>query len=253
MNNELVKVEQTMSSREIAELCGKEHKVVLRDIRVMLVELHGKDEVERRIPDHKRNRHSEFVRENADAILNAITGEDGTKRHHEQKQGFTWTRDNRGYITLFNLDKDHTTCLVTGYDVNARMKIIKRWQELESKQVDQLESLPPEQRALVQLMVSQAETNKRLAITEDKVKRIEAKQAAFEDGSKFFTIVGYINYRGLDHVPFAECARLGKKATKLSKEQGLLIDKVRDPRFGVVGSYHESILEQIFNEEIEGM
>lgn len=30
------------------------------------------------------------------------------------------------------MDKDSTICLVAGYDVNARMRIIKRWQELES-------------------------------------------------------------------------------------------------------------------------
>lgn len=31
----------TMSSREIAELSGKEHRNVMADIRKMLVELHG--------------------------------------------------------------------------------------------------------------------------------------------------------------------------------------------------------------------
>ncbi|WP_375654138.1 Rha family transcriptional regulator, partial [Bartonella sp. CM92QHHN] len=30
---------QTMSSREIAELCGKEHRNVMRDIRQILTEL----------------------------------------------------------------------------------------------------------------------------------------------------------------------------------------------------------------------
>jgi len=34
---------------------------------------------------------------------------------------------------MFEMDKDSSICLISGYDVNARMKIIKRWQELESK------------------------------------------------------------------------------------------------------------------------
>lgn len=34
---------------------------------------------------------------------------------------------------MFVMDRDSTYCLVAGYDANARMRIIKRWQELESK------------------------------------------------------------------------------------------------------------------------
>jgi len=118
---------------------------------------------------------------------------------------------------------------------------------------DPLATLPPEQRALVALMIDQAETKKRLAVTEDKVARIEAKQQAFEEGSKFFTIIGYVVWKGLPSVSASEAAALGKRATRLSKEQCILVDRVRDPRFGVVGSYHESILEAVFAEFLEGL
>lgn len=87
----------------------------------------------------------------------------------------------------------------------------------------------------------------------DKIKRIEAKQQAFEEGSKFFTVVGYAVWRGFPAVTLSEAAALGKRATRISKEKGLLIDKVRDPRFGIVGSYHESILEIVFAELADGL
>jgi hypothetical protein len=31
-------------------------------------------------------------------------------------------------------------------------------------------------------------------------------------------------------------------------KRGVLVDKVRDPRFGLVGAYHESILEAVLEE-----
>ena len=121
----------TMSSIEIAKLAEKEHKTVLRDIRTMLINLYGEEHLDRIVPEHYRNRHSEYIRENADQILNALF-EDGTNRFHQEKRGFSWTRDNRGYISLFELDKEHTITLITGYNVKLRKRIIDRWQELES-------------------------------------------------------------------------------------------------------------------------
>ena len=103
---------QTMSSLEIAELTGKRHSDVLRDIR------------------------------NTEKSLNA-----------ELRLGFkstTYTDSTGRTNPCYNLDKDSTICLISGYDVNARMKIIKRWQKLESQPqpVQKLEYTPA-QRALV--------------------------------------------------------------------------------------------------------
>jgi phage antirepressor YoqD-like protein len=83
-----------MSSKEIAELTNKTPKNVVRDIRDMLDKL------------------------------------DGSKLIHEQYQE---VKDNRGYTSEFLLDHDLTILLVTGYDINARMTVIKRWKELEAQ------------------------------------------------------------------------------------------------------------------------
>lgn len=83
----------TMSSREIAELVGKEHKHVIRDIRVMI-----------------------------DAL------KDGPDLGH-----VTEAKDARGYTSEFRLPKRESLILVSGYDVHLRARIIDRWQELETQ------------------------------------------------------------------------------------------------------------------------
>lgn len=83
----------TMSSREIAELTGKEHKNVLVDIRNMLTELG-----------------------NLAADFSATRIDDRGKEY-----------------PIFNLPKRETLILVSGYSIPMRTKIIDRWQELESQ------------------------------------------------------------------------------------------------------------------------
>lgn len=84
----------TMSSREIAELTGKTHAHVLRDVDKLLESL------------------------NPDLALGykSTTYVDSTGK------------SNR----MFEMDRDSVFCLISGYDAVLRMKIIKRWMELEA-------------------------------------------------------------------------------------------------------------------------
>ena len=84
---------KTMSSKEIAELTGKTHPHVLRDIRGMLDSLNE------------------------------------PKMDHEQYQE---VKDNRGYTAEFLLDKELSIILVSGYSIQMRAKIVRRWIELEN-------------------------------------------------------------------------------------------------------------------------
>ena len=83
----------TMTSREIADLTGKEHKNVIRDIRTMLDELK----------------------------------KDGSDLSHVQED-----LDARGYTAGFRLPKRESLILVSGYSTELRARIIDRWQELEA-------------------------------------------------------------------------------------------------------------------------
>ena len=87
----------TMSSLEIAELTGKRHDNVMVDIEKMLKDLGI------HAPD--------------------FTGTYKTARGNEYK--------------CYNLPKEETICLIAGYNAQVRMRIIKRWQELEQKESTQ--------------------------------------------------------------------------------------------------------------------
>lgn len=92
---------QTMSSKEIADLTGKRHDHVLADIRNMFEQL------------------------KIDSTEFSGQYKDSTGR----------------LLPCFNLDKELSTCLVSGYNVQLRMAIIKRWTELEA-QAQPLFNLP---------------------------------------------------------------------------------------------------------------
>ncbi|WP_215747863.1 Rha family transcriptional regulator [Gluconobacter sp. P1C6_b] len=92
MSASLANIAVTMSSREIAELTGKEHKHVRRDIEKMLTDLK----------------------------------EDGSKFGHIYQDAYG--RDQNEYL----LPKDLTITLVAGYRSDLRLKIVRRWMELET-------------------------------------------------------------------------------------------------------------------------
>ena len=81
--------EQTITSLEVAELTGKEHKNVVRDIRNILAQL---DE---------------------NAQLNFEPGSYKDAQNQERP--------------MFKLTKEGCLCLISGYDAILRMKIINRW------------------------------------------------------------------------------------------------------------------------------
>lgn len=84
-----------MTSREIADLTGKQHAHVMRDINSMFTELNI----------------------NPEGYLHFWIHPQNGQKYPE-----------------FCLDREHTECLITGYSAILRMKVIKRLHELEQSQ-----------------------------------------------------------------------------------------------------------------------
>ncbi|WP_050873451.1 phage antirepressor KilAC domain-containing protein [Comamonas testosteroni] len=134
-----VAVPLTMSSREIADLTGKELGHVNRDIRAMLDGLQDDPELE-------------HVRED---------------------------QDGRGYTTAFHLGRELTYTLLAGYSVVLRRRVIARWQELEAQQTPKLPQTMAQALRLAAEQAEQIEAQQeQLALAAPKVEYVDRYVAA---------------------------------------------------------------------------
>ena len=143
---ELIKIQNTMSSIQIAELTERAHKNVMRDIRNLL--------------------------------------EQGVSRLNFELSSYEQPQPNGGVKTVpcYNVTKKGCLILASGYDAKLREKIIDRWEELEQEKM--MQDLPsyqiedPIERA--KKWINEAQVTKQLALenkqlteeNEHKTKRI---------------------------------------------------------------------------------
>jgi len=150
----------------------------------------------------------------------------------------------------YHLPKREAELMVMSESLDVQAKVYDRMTKLEAvaPKSDPLAKLPPEQRALVALMMQSAEIKAtqekqagELLQLQESVAVIEART---QPENKHFTVLGYSNLIGRK-IDFKAASSLGRKCAILSREQGIHIGDVTDPRFGRVHSYHESILKQV--------
>ncbi len=61
----------------------------------------------------------------------------------------------------------------------------------------------------------------------------------------WYSIIGYAAKHGLGSYSAKMAAALGRKATALCKQMGIVPEKINDPRFGLVNAYPEHILAEV--------
>lgn len=125
MNTELLSIAQqqaeTMTSLQIAEITGKEHKNVMRDIRNLL--------------------------------------DQGVSQLNFEPSSYKQSQPNGGFkdVACFNLTKKGSLILASGYDAVLREKIINRWEELERQKITGGYQIPHTLSEALRLAASQAD------------------------------------------------------------------------------------------------
>jgi phage regulator Rha-like protein/phage antirepressor YoqD-like protein len=125
----------TMSSREIAELTGKRHDHVMRDIRTMLVKLRSEASPDRGTPKDEyhredRTQYKYLRKETMDAFMSFAAGDGAQKYPFESS--YTDPQNGQSY-PCFELPKRETLILISGYSIPLRSRIIDRLEELEGR------------------------------------------------------------------------------------------------------------------------
>ena len=220
-----------MSSREIAELCDKRHDHVMRDIRNMF-------EVEEHSPNLG------FVYKTS-----------------------TYKADNGQEYTQYELDRDTTLCLVSGYNVELRMKIIKRWAELEDQirrpistfemiaemalQAAELERITSVHEERLDNQQEELQEHKEtITRQEQEIQELKEELKLYRDEEQFFVAKAAAKLYGYNNISNQVAQKLGIALSRLSREMGYEIQKRKHCDFTEVGAYHIDVIRELF--EIRG-
>ena len=193
-----------MSSREVAELTGKRHDHVLRDIATL--------------------------NESYEEIALPKVGES------------TYLNSQNKTFREFLLTKMQTFDLMTGYDAILRIRVNRRWEDLEKKNAKPLSQL---ELIIQSAQVLQAQQERIEGIEQD-VRQLRAQTITRSD---YFTVAGYATLNGIS-CGLKLASSLGRKSSALCKSRDIATESIPDPRFGRVKTYPMGILEEVFEMAI---
>ena len=197
-----------MSSREIAEIVGKEHKNILADIR---------DEVEKL---ENKGIRAELIFQPGEYL----------DKNNQKRPMYILTREGvlqlaarYSAVVRFRLIEKVT---VPGNSLSVPHQLLAQAQYLVN--VENRLSTVEGNMAGLQKGISRLEHNERRTIT-----------------SNHLTVIAYANMKGINPGTYNSSA-IGRKATKLCRDRELLIGTVVDSRYGYINTYPVEILDEIF-------
>ncbi len=192
-----------MTSLEVAEVTGKRHADIMRDIR---------DEIE-------KLESQGFSTERIFALS-----------EYQDRTGRT--------LPMYVLTREGVLQLAARYDAVVRFKLIEKVSQ-------PAKVLSPAQQLLAQAQML-VEMDSRVGAVEQGVRRLE-HNCRRTITSNQLTVIAYANMKGIRPDEYNSSV-VGRKATKLCKERNILVGKVVDSRYGLINTYPEEILDEIFFE-----
>ena len=124
------------------------------------------------------------------------------------------------------------------------------FEQLEDSYFKVAKNMTPEEFLLysAQRMVEQAKAikaaNARIDKVDERLLEVESKQMTIDE--HHYTIIGYANLTGVRGVSRDAAARLGRRASAISRKQGYHIGKEYDAKYGMVNTYHVDVLQEVF-------
>ncbi|CUN22977.1 Rha family transcriptional regulator [Parabacteroides distasonis] len=205
-------IKETMSSLEIAETTGKEHKIVMRDIRNLIDNLNKSygyrsvpvDEIKKDYHRSDRTQYKYLSDITIDAIYNFATSQNKISEYIFKISEYI---DKKGETRpKYELNKKACLLLASGYNIQLRAKIIDRWEELELEKQKAAVVLPQNYiEALEALIVSekqkqalQAENIKQKEVISHKSDVIEGLTEDIELAEKRQRITQIVRYNSTD-------------------------------------------------------
>lgn len=153
----------------------------------------------------------------------------------------------RHYAYNGNQTAQHSLDKFVEIGINTWIQGITNW---DSAPVDLQNIIATAQRFLGQYFEKYEAVEQRVVDLEQAVHQHEGEiDRIFHPDGQYFSIRGYA-VKLKQQVSKKEASDKGRLASKLSRQLGIAIDKLEDPRYGEVNIYHESILEQVFCSEV---
>lgn len=199
-------------------------------------------------------RHSDIL-----AQIREFPTDDFTERNFPLSE---YTDSTGRKLPCYNLTRDGFSLLVMGFTGQKayrwKIEFIKAFNLMEAeltrlKAAEQNSQPPLTQIEILQSSVAiLAQQEKRVSLLEHKTDDLYKEQLKAKhninrllNNDNYMTLIAFMNLHSINqkgyHLP-----SLGKKAKKLSQEQGAFMGAVIDPRYGRINTYSTEILKQIF-------